>query len=519
VNQPRIELVPLSDRLAALQAVRLALALVAVAAAGGHAAALLPGALVYVAVTGAVEMSRRRARTRALEVVKALVLFDGLFLAFVLLRTGGPQSPLLFLVYLHVVAVTLLVSHRTGLKVALWHALLLFGVYALYASGIAALPGWVNGSAASRHALQRAALFGSVGFWVIALSTAAFSALSERELRRRRDEMSGLAAMAARLERARRPEEVLEVALAELAQSLHAERGVAVALPRADQGKATTMLFDRQTVMPVVSGLDGGGAISRACYARAPQLVHQLDAVDDPHLDALLPDATNLVLVPLMVDGEAVGAIVIEHGGDSATRVSARSINLATQFASHAALALANAWLLAEVERLATTDALTGVANRRVLQDQLSREIRRQTRTHEPLSVVMLDVDHFKAVNDTHGHQTGDDVLKAVAAALAEASRDTDLVARYGGEEFCVVMPDCGWKEAVAVAERLRRAVNAAPSPVAVTVSAGVATSPANGDDAETLISAADGALYDAKAAGRNRTVRSRRRRRRSLIA
>lgn len=520
MSRIRVELVPLSDRLAALQAMRVALALVAVAATAGHVGAVLPAALAYVALTGGVELSRRRARARALDVVRTLVLVDGLFLAFVLIRTGGPQSPLLFLVYLHVVATTLLVSHRTGLKVALWHGLLLFGGYFLYAAGLVTAPSWISSAVASHRALERSAVFGSIGFWVIALATAAFSALSERELRRRRDEMGGLATMATSLERGRRPADVLEVALSELARSVRAGRGAAVLRPAATGDPGAVLLLDGTTVVRVSTGSEAGGVVTRACSTRSAQLVHQLDPADDALLDSILPDATNLIVVPLTADGEELGAIVIEQGGGRDARVPSRAINLAGQFASHAALALANARLLAEVERLATTDGLTGVANRRVLQDHLDAEVRRQARSGDPLSVVLLDVDHFKLVNDEHGHQVGDQVLVAVAAALVGASRDTDLVARYGGEEFCVVMPACPWREAMAVAERLRAAVAETPMPVAVTISAGVATSPANGDAPDALLAAADEALYEAKAGGRNRTVRSRRRRRgRTLVA
>jgi diguanylate cyclase (GGDEF)-like protein len=118
----------------------------------------------------------------------------------------------------------------------------------------------------------------------------------------------------------------------------------------------------------------------------------------------------------------------------------------------------------------------------------------------------MVDIDHFKALNDSHGHQAGDEVLRNVAASLSCECRDFDTPARYGGEEFAIILPGCGPDEALDIAERLRRAVSAAPSVVPITASAGVATYPSHAGDADTLVRAADEALYRSKHAGRNQT-------------
>ena len=132
------------------------------------------------------------------------------------------------------------------------------------------------------------------------------------------------------------------------------------------------------------------------------------------------------------------------------------------------------------------------------------------------MSLVLLDVDHFQDVNDTLGHQQGDETLRAVAVALAAACRDGDLPARYGGEEFAVLLPVCAMGEAYLIAERLRAAVAELDLPMPITVSAGVAALPAHAADAEGLLRKADDALYAAKRGGRNRTVRARSRVRRS---
>jgi diguanylate cyclase (GGDEF)-like protein len=161
------------------------------------------------------------------------------------------------------------------------------------------------------------------------------------------------------------------------------------------------------------------------------------------------------------------------------------------------------------MERLAHTDPLTGLANRRHFDAQLARLLVRAELTGDEASLVLIDVDHFKRVNDQHSHVAGDTVLRLVAAEIARHSRVSDLAARIGGEEFAVLLPRTGIAEACAVAERLRASVAAlelgqvAPG-LQLTVSAGVAGSRHNGD-AEALLAAADSGLYRAKRSGRNK--------------
>lgn len=165
----------------------------------------------------------------------------------------------------------------------------------------------------------------------------------------------------------------------------------------------------------------------------------------------------------------------------------------------------------AELERLAATDGLTGLKNNRAFQERLAEEFRRASRYHQPLSLLLLDVDNFKQFNDSFGHPAGDAVLQQVAEVLRQTARETDLAARYGGEEFVVVLPQTDGDGALVIAERLRAAVAAAPWDLrAVTVSVGVATVSLDTPDPETLIVCADDALYRSKAAGRDRVTHHR---------
>ncbi|MDO8605899.1 MAG: diguanylate cyclase [Phaeospirillum sp.] len=164
------------------------------------------------------------------------------------------------------------------------------------------------------------------------------------------------------------------------------------------------------------------------------------------------------------------------------------------------------------LHRLAAVDGLTGIANRRSFDAALEQEWRRACRAGTPLSLLMIDVDHFKRYNDHYGHQAGDDCLRAVAAALAEiARRPGEVVARYGGEEFAVILPACGLDPARSLAERLREEVAArhlphAASGTAAEVSVSIGVASLGGDDAvQALIAQADAALYRAKHGGRNR--------------
>lgn len=163
----------------------------------------------------------------------------------------------------------------------------------------------------------------------------------------------------------------------------------------------------------------------------------------------------------------------------------------------------------ARLERLAVTDGLTGLHNHRYFHETLAAEIKRASRTHQPLSLLMIDVDHFKRFNDSRGHPAGDDLLRSLGGVIRNELRTTDTVARYGGEEFAVILPDTARENAIEAAEKLRAAVEKSfdRDTGRVTVSLGVAAYPVDAEGPQSLLRAADEALYQAKGSGRNRVV------------
>lgn len=178
--------------------------------------------------------------------------------------------------------------------------------------------------------------------------------------------------------------------------------------------------------------------------------------------------------------------------------------------------ALANHSTLLEkrqLETLSVTDSVTSLKNHRYFQDRLRIEMERSVRHKRALSLAIFDLDHFKRVNDEHGHPVGDMILRAVAARFLDQVRFIDTVARYGGEEFAVLLPDTPHRYAMKVAERIREAIlnqkfHLAGHPeIALTISAGVAATPDHAMSAQDLITKADNALYQAKGQGRNQTV------------
>jgi diguanylate cyclase (GGDEF)-like protein len=184
--------------------------------------------------------------------------------------------------------------------------------------------------------------------------------------------------------------------------------------------------------------------------------------------------------------------------------------------ASHMAASLSNARMLRRLEELATTDGLTGLLNKRAMIEIAEQKLSAARRFQRRLSVLVADIDHFKKVNDTHGHDAGDVIIKGLGEMLRRAKRTTDAVARFGGEEFVIICEETDARGAVLLAERVReelgRATFHAPgkdgsAAIQVTCSMGIATYPEDGTTWDELFKAADEALYGSKRAGRNRVT------------
>lgn len=255
-----------------------------------------------------------------------------------------------------------------------------------------------------------------------------------------------------------------------------------------------------------------------AIQARRPVVVPDLTI--DPLFGPWLQPALDLgysafLTVPLIVQDRPLGCMNLHRTERRRTErrgFTADEILLVATFAGQAAVSIENARLFEATRQMAITDPLTGLANHRELYEQLEREMRRAQRYRRPLTLLMLDLDHFKAFNDQYGHLAGDQALRETAEVLRQNSRSVDFVARYGGEEFAIILPETDLERAARQAERVRAAVEGHPylqvgsEPARrMTVSVGVAALMPQMRETEDLVHDADTALYRAKTGGRNR--------------
>jgi diguanylate cyclase (GGDEF)-like protein/PAS domain S-box-containing protein len=250
-----------------------------------------------------------------------------------------------------------------------------------------------------------------------------------------------------------------------------------------------------------------------SCWALRTGQRHLIESGDKtarcPH--ALLTTSAY-VCVPIMAQGGAVGILHLQ-AIEETSRPFESELLLTNSFAEQVGASLANLRLQQALRQQSTIDVLTGLFNRRHLEQSLERELRRAARTDQPVGIIMFDLDHFKKVNDTFGHEAGDTVLRTIGVTLSRGARAEDMPCRFGGEEFLLIMPGATLEGSRSRAERLRSEIKALTITQdgtlvgTITVSIGVAAFPLQGLSAKDLIAAADAALYRAKHEGRDRVV------------
>jgi two-component system, cell cycle response regulator len=384
VSTDPAELLSITERARYLSGLRLGLAgvVTSITLGSGDAPAVAVGAATacFLALSLVSAAVVRRGGAGAVSVMRGMLLVDGLYLATVIGQMGGAPEAIRLLPYVHVVAVTLLCSYRTGLKLALWHTLLfLLVVEAARADvlqrGLA--PGVEEGAALT-----------VAGLWVFALGTALSSAASERELRRQKHDLNRLSAMVARLDAELDVTDIPNVLLEELCSTFGFGRGVVLASPRGDLELLASVGIGSPTDLAV--GVDR--TVRRVWEERTSRLLRSIDPDMDPRLASLIPDARNVLVVPLLREGrQGLGAIVVERGHGHAS-MRRWVIAMVEQFAEHAALALHNAWLTDERESQLRT--IQGLEQQlRAHNEQLEAKVAERTETLREVIASLQEID------------------------------------------------------------------------------------------------------------------------------
>jgi len=309
------------------------------------------------------------------------------------------------------------------------------------------------------------------------------------------------------------PQQAAETAVAQARQMCLGLHLCAITLVEERRHRVAAVEGEAASALRELSFAENAGLVSNVVKLGAPLPGRPLSAMDRVQIfdgGTVIRGLAALKIFPLKAGETVVGTLVCGSRDAGALPESAQKE--LSMLALQAAEALVRTRLYERAEHLATTDGLTGVLNRRTFNAQLQGRLREALRYNRPLSLLLLDVDHFKKVNDTWGHPAGDVVLRGIAALAQRQARETDIVARYGGEEMALILPETDAQGAHTIAERIRKAAAAASHAteqgvIQVTVSIGVATWPGPGDSAEELLEAADKALYRAKQGGRNRVA------------
>jgi diguanylate cyclase (GGDEF)-like protein len=271
------------------------------------------------------------------------------------------------------------------------------------------------------------------------------------------------------------------------------------------QASIGTEIADRPLALRV-----GDGVVGRV--AETGESAFVADVAREPAYVSLRHDVTSEIAVPIHSGVELAGVLNIE--GTAERPLTIADLELLKTFAEHAGTLLNNARMYERMEQLASSDPITDLPNYREFHRRLDEELHRAERYNRPLSLMVIDLDHFKQINDEFGHLAGDDVLRAIGHRINDVLRQTDLLARYAGDEFVVILPESDHEAAEATAWRLQQAVSSEPfivrghEPRSLQLSVGIATYPTDGTDPETLIKRADDGMYAEKAASRRVRIR-----------
>ncbi|MCW2001596.1 diguanylate cyclase (GGDEF)-like protein [Xanthomonas arboricola] len=319
--------------------------------------------------------------------------------------------------------------------------------------------------------------------------------------------LEALARYSGLLQNCRNAEEALEITARTIAPLVPGVSG-AVYLLRASRDRA-----EQVAAWGTLADGERGSIAPEECWALRRDRTHLVEDASVgmvcQHAGVNLPPHASTVCIPLSAQGTQLGMLALR--GDNAQELA--SLTVAEAAAEQLSLALHNLRLRETLRQQSIRDPLTGLFNRRYLEEALNHELSRCTRRVQPLSVLMLDVDHFKQFNDLHGHSGGDRVLAAIGELLLAQTRGEDICCRYGGEELTIILPEVDLATASAMAEKLRAGIDALQvmadgvSLPKITASFGVATFPGHAGNAAQLLRKADEALYRAKQAGRNQVV------------
>jgi diguanylate cyclase (GGDEF)-like protein len=330
-------------------------------------------------------------------------------------------------------------------------------------------------------------------------------------LRQEQEEMQALNQFAEKVAQCTSEREVYDHLLPSLRERFHPGQIIIFKL-----NPSETYLEAAATLHPLPEKLRGWPVIDQAQLCKAVRTgrafrVNDISAEPPCPSHFALPAEGSYYCGPLIAGGIIIGSVRLEGMKDYWTPERA---SLLENYLSVAATALSNIRLLDTMKQQANVDPLTGLYNRRFLEDFVRRVVPMARRKGEPFGVILLDIDHFKTFNDIYGHESGDRILRQFSKTVTGAMRESNIAARIGGEEFVVVLPETDAQGCLVVAERIRKAVSRMvfptgddkPSPD-VTVSGGIAVFPEQGTSLEELLQAADKALYESKRGGRNRVM------------